>query len=78
MGHYEAEVHYALDESPTTTPRPRSLARASGLIPLPLASLLFAEHSLTWDDWRAYWETEQNLSAIPLRLLPDVDLLRRR
>ena len=76
FGHYEAEVHYALDETPTATPRPRSLARAAGLIPLPLASLLFAEHSLTWDDWRAYWETEQSFSAIPLRLLPYVDLLR--
>ena len=75
-GHYEAEVHYSLEETPTTTPRPRSLARASGLIPVPLASLLFAEHSLTWDDWRAYWETEQSLSAIPLRLLPDVVILR--
>jgi len=76
LGHYEAEVHYSLDETPTTTPRPRSLARAAGLIPLPLASLLFAEHSLTWDDWRAYWETEQSFSAIPLRLLPDMAILR--
>ncbi|MEK6262627.1 MAG: hypothetical protein AABP62_28865 [Planctomycetota bacterium] len=49
LGHYEAEVHYVLDETPTTTPRPRSLARTAGLIPLPLASLLFAEHSPTWD-----------------------------
>ncbi len=78
LGHYEAEVHYSLDETPTTLPRPRSLARAAGLTPLPLASLMFAEHSLTGDDWRAYWETEQSLSAIPLRLLPDVELLRRR
>ena len=78
LGHYEAEVHYALDETPTTTPRPRSLARVSGLIPLPLTSLLFAEHALAWDDWRAYWETEQNFAAIPLRLLPDVELLRQR
>ncbi|MBC8113401.1 MAG: hypothetical protein H7062_03425, partial [Candidatus Saccharimonas sp.] len=31
LGHYEAEVHYVLDETPTTTPRPRSLARAAGL-----------------------------------------------
>ena len=77
LGHYEAEVHYALDETPTTTPRPRSLARAAGLIPLPLASLLFAEHPVTWDDWRAYWETEQSFSAIPLRLLPEVELLNR-
>jgi len=77
LGHYEAEVHYALDETPTTTPRPRSLARAAGLIPLPLNSLLFAEHALTREDWHAYWETEQSLSAIPLRLLPDVELLRR-
>ncbi len=77
LGHYEAEVHYTLDETPTATPRPRSLARAAGLIPLPVASILFAEHALTWDDWRAYWETEQSFAAIPLRLLPDVELLRR-
>ncbi len=76
-GHYEAEVHYALDESPTTTPRPRSLARATGLTPLPIESILFREHSVSWDDWQAYWETELNVSAIPLRLLPDVELLRR-
>lgn len=76
LGHYETEVHYALDESPSSTPRPRHLARAAGLTPLPLASILFAEHALNWDEWQAYWETEQNLSAIPLRLLPDVELLR--
>ena len=33
--------------------------------------------ALLWDDWRAYWETEQNLSAIPIRLLPNVVLLKR-
>ena len=77
LGHYETEVHYSLDETPST-PRPRSLARAVGLIPLPLSWLLFAEHSLTWDDWRAYWETEQSFSAIPLRLLPDVVMLRNK
>ncbi len=74
--HYEAEIHYALGDEATIFPRPRSLARAAGLIPLPRAAVLFDEHPLTRSAWRAYWETEQNLLAIPLRLLPDVELLK--
>ena len=77
QGHYDAEVHFALDESPTVTPRPRSLSRAAGLTPLPLAAIVFAEHSLDWAEWHAYWETEQNPTAIPRRLLPEVTLLRQ-
>jgi len=76
LGRYETEVHYSLDEAPMSIPRPRNLARASGLIPLPVGSLLFAEHSLNWADWHAYWEAEQNFAAIPLRLLPDVVILK--
>ena len=76
LGRYETEVHYSLDEAPMSIPRPRTLARASGLIPLPVGSLLFAEHSLNWADWHAYWEAEQNFAAIPLRLLPDVAILK--
>ncbi len=76
LGRYEIEVHYSLDEAPMSIPRPRTLARASGLIPLPVGSLLFAEHSLNWADWHAYWEAEQNFAAIPLRLLPDVAILK--
>ena len=74
--HYEAEIHYSLGDESIIVPRPRSLARAAGLPPLPRAALLFREHPLSRDDWQAYWETEQNLSAIPVRLLPDVELLK--
>ncbi|MBS0207236.1 MAG: hypothetical protein JSS49_30535 [Planctomycetes bacterium] len=76
--HYEAEIQYSLGDEGTIVPRPRSLARAAGLTPLPRAALLFREHPLSQDDWQAYWETEQNLSAIPVRLLPDVELLKPR
>jgi hypothetical protein len=74
--HYEAEVHYALEEGPTVTPRPRSLARAAGLMPLPWSSLVYREHRLEWDDWQAYWDAEQNPAALPIRLLSDVELLK--
>lgn len=74
--HYEAEIHYSLGDESTIVPRPRSLARAAGLTPRPRAALLFREHPLSRDDWQAYWETEQNLSAIPIRLLPDIELLK--
>jgi hypothetical protein len=75
--HFEAAVRYSLEDGPNTSPRPRSLARAAGLAPLPLSALVFEEHPLSWSDWRAYWDTEQNLAAIPVRLLPGVELLRR-
>lgn len=74
--HYEAEIHYSLGDESIIVPRPRSLARAAGLTPLPRAALLFREHPLSREAWQAYWETEQNLSAIPVRLLPDVELLK--
>lgn len=74
--HYEAEIHYALGDEPLIIPRPRSLARAAGLAPVTPAAILFSEHSITRDDWQAYWEIEQNMLAIPIRLLPDVELLR--
>ena len=74
--HYEAEIHYSLGDEATIVPRPRSLARAAGLSPIPRSAILFNEHPLSRDDWQAYWETEQNLSAIPIRLLPDVELLK--
>jgi hypothetical protein len=73
--HFDTAIKYSLTDRPTTSPRPRSLARASGLAPLPLSALVYQEHPLAWEDWRAYWDTEQNVSAIPIRLLPDVDLL---
>ena len=74
--HYEAEIHYSLGDEAIIIPRPRSLARAAGLSPLPRSEILFNEHPLARSDWHAYWETEQNLSAIPVRLLPDVELLK--
>lgn len=74
--HYDAEIHYSLGDESTFIPRPRSLARAAGLNPLPRAAVLFSEHPLVRNEWQAYWETEQNLSAIPMRLLPDVELLK--
>lgn len=76
--HYEAEIHYSLGDEATIVPRPRSLARAAGLNPLPRSALLFREHPLAQNDWQAYWETEQNLSANPVRLLPDVELMKPR
>ncbi len=75
-GHFESAVKYSLEDGPQTSPRPRSLARAAGLAPLPLVALVYQEHPLAWNDWRAYWETEQNLAAIPVRLLPSVELLK--
>ncbi|MBI3861304.1 MAG: hypothetical protein HY290_05355, partial [Planctomycetia bacterium] len=76
-GHFESAVTYPLENIPTLSPKPRSLARAAGLGPLPRTALVFEEHSLLWEDWRAYWETEQNLSAIPIRLVANVELLKR-
>jgi hypothetical protein len=73
--HYEAEVNYSLEDEPTCIPRPRSLARAAGLNPILRTAIVFSEHSLKWDDWRDYWEMEQNSSAVPMRLLPQVELL---
>ena len=74
--HYEAEIHYSLGDDQTITPRPRSLARAAGLSPLPRSAILFQEHPIARESWQAYWETEQNLFAIPMRLIPEVELLR--
>ncbi len=74
---YAAEVHYSLDERPTTVPRPRSIARAAGLSPVPLAAIVYREHPLNWNDWRTFWEAEQIPSAIPTNLLPDVELLKQ-
>lgn len=74
--HYEAEIHYSLSDEPVITPRPRSLARAAGLAPVTRAAILFSEHSIARTDWQAYWEIEQNMLAIPIRLMPDVELLR--
>ena len=75
-GHYEAEISFSLGDESVIVPRPRSLARAAGLSPLPRSAILFRDHVLSREAWGAYWETEQNLSAIPVRLLADVELLK--
>lgn len=72
---YEIEVQYPLDDSQTLTPRPRSLARAAGLSPVPIASIVFDERPLAWDEWQAYWEIEQSPLSVPRRPLPEVELL---
>jgi len=76
QGNYESEIRYDLEETPTITPRPRSLARSAGLFPIPSATLKFSGNSLSWEDWQAYWETEQKLLSIPLRVLPEVMLIK--
>ncbi|MEI8017850.1 MAG: hypothetical protein WCH39_06580 [Schlesneria sp.] len=56
---YEHEVIYPLDDQPVTHPRPRSFARAAGLNPLPMDSLVFGLYELEWDEWRQFWDNEQ-------------------
>ncbi|MBS0263997.1 MAG: hypothetical protein JSS02_18820 [Planctomycetes bacterium] len=76
-GHFEAPVRFPLEDDTQSTPRPRSFARAAGLPTLPRSSLVFEDQEISWDDWRAYWQTEQNVAALPFRLLPSVELLKR-
>jgi hypothetical protein len=76
--HYEAAITYSLADEPSIIPRPRSLARAAGLPPVPRGALVFREHPISISDWQSYWETEQNLAAIPIRLMPEVELLSVR
>ncbi|OYW13181.1 MAG: hypothetical protein B7Z55_17260 [Planctomycetales bacterium 12-60-4] len=74
---YDAEVIYGLDERPTISPRPRSIARTANLDSLPASALIFREHQITWSDWRDFWDAEQQDGPLPTALLPDVTLLRR-
>jgi hypothetical protein len=60
---YEHEITYPLDETPVTHPRPRSLARASGLNAIALESLVFQRNDLDWNEWRKFWDDEQSLPA---------------
>ncbi len=60
---FEQEVNYPLNERPQTYPRPRNRARQAGLVPLPLADLVFREHELEWIAWQQYWEQEQTASS---------------
>ena len=66
---YEQEVHYALDDQPVTNPRPRALARAAGLPPLPMDALVFRLYEIDWDDWRKFWDQEQNELNPPSKIL---------
>ena len=75
-GNYAAEVHYSLEERPTTVPRPRSLARTAGLTLLPLAAIVYRESPLNWTDWKAFWEAEQTASSSEIKLLPEIELLK--
>ncbi len=61
-GVYEHEVYYPLDDQPVTHPRPRSFARAAGLKPLPMDELVFGLYQLNWDEWRRFWDNEQQRS----------------
>ncbi len=60
---YEHEVIYPLDDQPVTHPRPRSYARAAGLNPLPMESLVFGLYELDWEEWRRFWDNEQHHSS---------------
>ncbi len=62
-GSYDTEIHYPLDEEPVSHPRPRFLARACGFNPLPIETLLFQCHEVTWDEWQRFWDNELNLPA---------------
>ena len=62
-GEYERELHYPLDDQPVSQPRPRSLARAAKMNPIPLESLVFQKCDLSWDEWRKFWDNEQSLPA---------------
>jgi len=73
---FEAEVHYPLEERPTISPRPRSVARVAGLEALPAGALVFAEHPISWDAWRDFWAAEATGDVCPDALLRDVAVLR--
>jgi hypothetical protein len=74
---YAAEVHYSLEERPTTVPRPRSLARTAGLTLLPLAAIVYRESPVRWNDWKEFWETEQADSVGEIKLLPEIELIKQ-
>jgi len=76
---YEHEILYNLDQSPTITPRPRSLARSLGCPILEADQILYAARPIAWDDWVSLWDAEQSggplreLFEEKLRLLPTAD-----
>lgn len=71
---YDAELIYSLEERPTITPRPRSIARVAGLDPVPATALIFALHPVPLTAWIAYWEAEHH-EALPPPLLADVPVI---
>jgi hypothetical protein len=54
---FEHEVHYALEQSPTLTARPRTTAKKFGLGPLVRRQLLFRDNPLSWQVWVEVWES---------------------
>jgi hypothetical protein len=73
---FETEVLYSLKERPLSTPRPRSVARAAGLEPLPIGALLFREHPIEWSRWQSFWLAEGSGPVCPPPLLNGVPVLR--
>ena len=74
-GHFESSVRYPLDDRPQSFPKPRALARAAGLGPIQLDLLVYDEHPILWDEWRQFWEVEQQGSTDATPLLPRVPLI---
>lgn len=62
-GVYETEAFYPLDEQPISHPRPRFLARATGLEPLPIEAIVFERNEIAWEEWQRFWDNEQNLPS---------------
>ncbi len=69
-GVYETEAIYPLDEQPVSHPRPRFLARATGLEPLPIEALVFQQSDVTWEEWQKFWSNEQSLPAHSVAKFP--------
>lgn len=67
---YQSEVHYPLSERPIVNPRPRTLARAAGLEPIPAEKLLFSLQPLQWSDWQSHWEGDRSSTSLSHQVLP--------
>jgi hypothetical protein len=75
-GRYEIEVNYSLDQRPTISPRPRSVARSYNLPSLRRTDLVFADTEIPWESWVRFWEvpaadsSEKSSGWVAVRLLP--------
>jgi hypothetical protein len=69
-GVYETEAFYPLDEQPISHPRPKFIARATGLEPLPIEAIVFEQNDLSWEEWQRFWENEQNPSSHSIGKFP--------